>query len=57
MTWESRHGNPGAIFKSWLILMEIQIDSNNLMQALFAMDCERIKAKLNAGADVNFPYD
>ena len=33
------------------------MDSNNLMQALYAMDRERIKAELNAGADVNAPYN
>ena len=33
------------------------MDSNNLMQALYAMDWERIKAELNAGADVNAPYN
>lgn len=37
--------------------MEIQIDSDNLMQALYAMDWERINAELNAGADVNAPYN
>lgn len=37
--------------------MEIQMDSNNLMQALYAMDWERIKAEPNAGADVNAPYN
>lgn len=33
------------------------MDSDNLMQALYAMDWERIKAKLNTGADVNAPYN
>ena len=33
------------------------MDSNNLMQALYAMDWERIKAELNAGADINAPYN
>ncbi len=32
------------------------MDSNNLMQALYAMDWERIKAELNTGVDVNAPY-
>ena len=34
--------------------MEIQMDSNNLMQTLYAMDWERIKTELNVGADINF---
>ena len=33
------------------------MDRNDLMQALYAMDRERIKAELNAGADVNQPYN
>lgn len=33
------------------------MDSNNLMQALYAMDRERIKTELNAGANVNAPYN
>ena len=33
------------------------MDSSNLMQALYAMDWERINAELNAGADVNAPYN
>ena len=33
------------------------MDSNNLMQALYAMDRERIKAELNAGANVNAHYN
>ena len=33
------------------------MDSNNLTQALYAMDWERIKAEPNAGADVNAPYN
>lgn len=33
------------------------MDINNLMQALYAMDWKRIKAELNAGADVNAPYN
>lgn len=37
--------------------MEFQMDSNNLMQALYAMDRELIKTELNIGADVNAPYN
>lgn len=33
------------------------MDSNNLIQALYAMDRERIKAELNTGTDVNAPYN
>ena len=33
------------------------MDSNNLMQALYAMDRELIKTELNIGADVNAPYN
>lgn len=33
------------------------MDRNDLMQALYAMDRERIKTELNAGADVNAPYN
>lgn len=33
------------------------MDRNDLKQALYAMDRERIKAELNAGADVNQPYN
>lgn len=37
--------------------MEIQMDSDNLMQALYDMDWEKIKTELNSGADVNTPYN
>ena len=37
--------------------MEIQMDSNNLMQALYNMDWEKINSELNSGADVNTPYN
>lgn len=33
------------------------MDSNNLMQALYDMDREKIKTELNSGADVNTPYN
>lgn len=33
------------------------MDSNNSIQALYAMDRERIKAELNTGTDVNAPYN
>lgn len=33
------------------------MDSNNLMQALYSMDWEKIKTELNFGANVNTPYN